>query len=136
MGAATLKAGADASVTVRLENRITSAITMIDEDAWTPIESNDALYDEGSRTWISRAEVAEIPFIAVASQKKTNHVPGRLVVRRIPHLNPSRKNGQGTLFDTWRSTRSSPPPPRLWPARWPRIRPIAVTRTSSRSTPT
>ena len=30
-------------------------------------------------------------------------MPGRLVVRRIPDLNPRRKAaGQGTLFDTWR----------------------------------
>ena len=35
-------------------------------------------------------------------QKKTHHVPGRLVVRRIPDLNPSGKDGQDTLFDTWR----------------------------------
>ena len=27
---------------------------------------------------------------------------GRLVVRRIPDLNPCRKDEQGTLFDTWR----------------------------------
>jgi hypothetical protein len=100
--AAALKAGADVSVTVRLDNRIKAAITTIGEDAWTPIEYTDALYDEGSRTWISRAEVAEIPFTAFAAQKKTNHVPGRLVVRRIPDLNPSGKDGQDTLFDTWR----------------------------------
>lgn len=29
-------------------------------------------------------------------------MPGRLVVRRIPHLNPGGKNGQDTLFVTWR----------------------------------
>ena len=29
-------------------------------------------------------------------------MPGRLVVRRIPDLNPGRKDGQETLFDTWR----------------------------------
>jgi hypothetical protein len=100
--AAALKAGADVSVTVRLDNRIKAAITTIAQDAWTPIEYTDALYDEGSRTWISRAEVTEIPFTAFAAQKKTNHVPGRLVVRRIPDLNPGSKDGQDTLFDTWR----------------------------------
>jgi hypothetical protein len=98
--AAALKAGADVSITVRLDNRIKAAITSIPDDAWTPIEYTDALYDEATRTWISRAEVAEIPFTAFAAQKKTNHLPGRLVVRRIPDLNPS--SGQDTLFDTWR----------------------------------
>jgi hypothetical protein len=100
--AAALRAGADVSITVRLDNRIKAAITTIDEDAWTPIEYTDALYDEATRTWISRAEVAELEFTAFAAQKKGNHVPGRLVVRRIPDLNPAGKDGQDALFDTWR----------------------------------
>ena len=100
--AAALKAGADVSITVRLDNRIKAAITTIAQDAWTPIEYTDAVFDELTKTWISRAEVTEIPFTAFAAQKKTNHVPGRLVVRRIPDLNPSGKDGQDTLFDTWR----------------------------------
>ncbi len=100
--AAALKAGADVSITVRLDNRIKAAIAAIPADAWTPIEYTDALYDDGTQTWISRAEVAEIPFVAFAAQTKTHHVPGRLVVRRIPDLNPGQKSGQDTLFDTWR----------------------------------
>jgi len=100
--AAALKAGADVSVTVRLDNRIKTAISSIPEDAWTPIEYTDAVYDEQASRWVSRAEVAEIPFTAFAPQKQTNHVPGRLVVRRIPDLNPAKTAGQETLFDTWR----------------------------------
>ncbi len=100
--AAALKAGADVSVTVRLDNRIKTAISSIPKDAWVPIEYTDAIYDEQTSRWISRAEVAEIPFTAFAAQKKTNHVPGRLVVRRIPDLNPAKTAGQETLFDTWR----------------------------------
>ena len=100
--AAAFKAGADVSVTVRLDNRIKSAITTIPDEAWTTIEYTDALYDEGTRTWISRAEVAEIPFTAFAPQRKSNHVQGRLVVRRIPDLNQGNTHGQDTLFDTWR----------------------------------
>jgi hypothetical protein len=69
---------------------------------WTSIEYTDAIYDEQTQTWVSRAEVAEIDFTAFAAQKKANHVPGRLVVRRIPDLNPGRRDGQETLFDTWR----------------------------------
>jgi len=50
-----------------------------------------------------RAEVAEIDFIAFASAKKSERVPGRLVVRRIPDFNAEKKKaaGQGTLFDVW-----------------------------------
>ncbi len=90
------------SVTVRLDNRVKATISTIPDDAWTPIEYTDAIYDEHAQTWISRAEVAEIAFTAFTAQKKVNHVPGRLVVRRIPDLNPEGKDGQDTLFDTWR----------------------------------
>ncbi|HET9254077.1 MAG TPA: transposase, partial [Pseudonocardiaceae bacterium] len=31
-----------------------------------------------------------------------DHVPGRLIVRRIPDLNPKANQGQNTLFDLWR----------------------------------
>jgi hypothetical protein len=100
--AAALKAGADVSVTVRLDKRIKAAIASIPEDAWTSIDYTDAVYDEQADQWVSRAEVAEIPFTAFAAQKKAHHVPGRLVVRRIPDLNPAKTAGQETLFDTWR----------------------------------
>ncbi|QSE80244.1 IS1380 family transposase [Rhodococcus koreensis] len=100
---AAIRAGADVSVTVRLTSTIKRAIASIDdESAWTPIEYTDALYDEDTDTWISRAEVAEIPFTAFASQKKAHQIPGRLVVRRIPDLRPPKDQGQGTLFDIWR----------------------------------
>ncbi|MFV9452588.1 IS1380 family transposase [Rhodococcus sp. NM-2] len=101
---AAIRAGADVSVTVRLTATIKQAIASIDvdESAWTPIEYTDAVYDEGADTWISRAEVAEIPFTAFTSQKKAHQIPGRLVVRRIPDLRPPKDQGQGTLFDIWR----------------------------------
>ena len=51
--------------------------------------------------WISSAEVAEVPFTAFTSKKKAHHIPGRLVVRRIPELNPKDVE-QPTLFDTHR----------------------------------
>jgi len=101
---AALKGGAAVSVTVRMDKRVKAAITTIDEDAWTTIEYTDAVFDEASQRWISRAEVAEIEFTAFAAQKKTDHVPGRLVVRRIPDFNAEKNKaaGQDTLFDTWR----------------------------------
>lgn len=97
-----VKAGADVSVTVRLDARVKQAIAAIGEHAWTTIEYPDAVFDETTGRWISRAEVAEIAFTAFASQPTAQQVPGRLVVRRIPDLNPHAEDGQNTLFDTWR----------------------------------
>ncbi|WP_248579429.1 IS1380 family transposase [Nocardioides sp. InS609-2] len=99
---AALRGGADISVTVRMDPKVKAAIATIGDDAWTTIEYTDAVFDEPTNTWVSRAEVAEIPFTAFTSKKKADQVTGRLVVRRIPDLNTSAKNGQETLFDTWR----------------------------------
>jgi hypothetical protein len=99
---AAVRAGAEVSVTVRLDKRVKAAIAAIDDDAWQTIEYTDAVYDETTGTWVSRAEVAEIAFTAFSSKKKAEQVPGRLIVRRIPDLNPKDKHGQATLFDTWR----------------------------------
>jgi len=99
---AAIRGGADVSVTVRLDPKVKKAITTIDQAVWTSIEYTDAVYDEQAGTWVSKAEVAEIPFTAFSSKKTAEQVPGRLVVRRIPDLNPRRRHGQDALFDTWR----------------------------------
>ena len=101
---AAVRAGADVSVTVRLDKRVKAAIAGIADDAWTTIEYKDAIFDEQAGRWISRAEVAEIPFTAFASRSNAERVPGRLVVRRIPDINPGKNqaSGQETLFDMWR----------------------------------
>jgi hypothetical protein len=103
---AAIRAGADVSVTVRLYKRVKATIATIPDHAWTTIEYTDAVFDEAIGRWVSRAEIAEVPFIAFTSRKKSDQVPGRLVVRRIPDLNPSPKDGQKTvqeaLFETWR----------------------------------
>ena len=99
-----LAGGAAVSVTVRMNTQIKAAIASITDDAWTTIEYTDAIFDEATGRWISRAEVAEIDFTAFAAQKKDEQVLGRLVVRRIPDFNAEthRAAGQDTLFDTWR----------------------------------
>jgi hypothetical protein len=97
-----IRGGADVSVTVRMDPQVKAAIAAIGEDVWTPIEYTDAVFDEQTKTWTSRAEVAEIEFTAFTSKKKAEQVTGRLVVRRIPDLNPKSNHGQETLFDTWR----------------------------------
>jgi hypothetical protein len=98
---AAIRGGAQVSVTVRLDPKVKTAITSIADDDWIPIEYPDALYDESTQRWISRAEVAEIAFTAFSSRKASEQIVGRLVVRRIPDLNRS-QDRQGTLFDTWR----------------------------------
>lgn len=87
------KAGADVSVTV--------AIATIPEDAWEMIEYTDSIRYEATGRLISKAEVAEVTFTAFRSRKKAERVEGRLVVRRIPDLNPNNVE-QPTLFDIYR----------------------------------
>jgi Transposase DDE domain group 1 len=99
---AAIKAGAAVSVTARMDKAVKKAITTIDDAAWEAIEYTDAIYDEESKTWISNAEVAEIVYTAFTSRKKSEHITGRLVVRRIPELNKRAADGQATLFDTHR----------------------------------
>ena len=99
---AALKAGADVSVTFRMDPAVRTAIQTIPDDAWTKIEYPNAVFDEQTGKLISTAEVAEVPFIAFAAQKKAHHTPGRLVVRRVPEANPNMAKGQGALFDVWR----------------------------------
>ena len=99
---AAIRAGADVSLTVRMNPQVKAAIAAIAEAAWTTIEYPDAVYDEATGGWVSRAEVAETPFTAFTSKKRTEQILGRLVVRRIPDLNPRATTGQNPLFDTWR----------------------------------
>ena len=98
---AALAGGAEVSVTVRMDPAVKRAIAGIPETAWTTIDYTDAVFDE-TNTWVSRAEVAETPFTAFSSRKKTEQITGRLVVRRVPELNQKASNGQPTLFETHR----------------------------------
>lgn len=99
---AAVRAGAQVSVTVRQDPSVRAAITVIPDDGWIPIEYTDAIFDEDTSRWISRAEVAEVPFVAFTSKKAAERVPARLVVRRIPELNPKAPCRQPTLFQSWR----------------------------------
>ena len=96
-------AGAEVSITVRMDKKVKAAIGTISDGAWTGIEYPEAIYDEETRAWISKAEVAEVPFTAFTSKKKSLHAAGRLVVRRIPELNETKRTaGQDPLFDLYR----------------------------------
>src|SRR5450759_729386 len=96
------KAGAQVSVTVRMNPVVKRAIAAISADAWMTIKYPHGIYDEEARVWISEAQVAEIPFTAFSSRKPAEQVPGRLVVRRIPDVNTRAKTGQAPLFEIWR----------------------------------
>lgn len=98
---AALVGGAAVSVTVRMDKTVKKAIAAIDQGAWTTLEYIDAIFDETTGRWISRAEVAEVPYTAFAAQKNSDRVSGRLVVRRIPDFNADkhRAASQDTLFD-------------------------------------
>jgi hypothetical protein len=100
--AAAHRAGAKVSITARMDPAVKRAIAAIGDDAWTTIEYTDAIRDEATGKWISAAEVAEIPFTAFSSRRLSERIQGRLVVRRIPELNPFEGTGQATLFDTHR----------------------------------
>ena len=101
---AALAGGAAVSVTVRMDKAVKKAIATIPDHARTTIEYTDAVFDETTGRWISRAEVAELGFTAFGAQKKSEQVPGRLVVRRIPEFNAEahKAAGQDSLFDVRR----------------------------------
>ena len=92
------------SVTARMTPSVTAAITSIHPDAWEAIEYPNAVYDEDEQRWVSDAEVAEVPFVAFTGRRKAEHVPCRLVVRRVKRLQPLASDGseQGELFATYR----------------------------------
>ncbi|GAA4757351.1 hypothetical protein GCM10023328_46580 [Modestobacter marinus] len=100
---AVLTAGGWFSVTARMDPKVRAAIAGIAENGWTPIRYRQAVFDEQARQWISEAEVAEIDFVAFTGRRKADHVPCRLVVRRVARLNPaSVPAGQEELFTAWR----------------------------------
>jgi len=78
------------SVTVRSSPAITSAISGIGEDDWTPITYPNAVWDDAEQRLISDAEIAEIGYTAFTSRRKADHIDGRLIVRRVKRLNPSK----------------------------------------------
>ncbi len=62
--AAALRAGAQVSVTVRLDPKVKATLAAIPQESWTAIEYTDAVFDEAAGRWVPRAEVAEIAFTA------------------------------------------------------------------------
>jgi hypothetical protein len=96
------RAGADVSVTVRMNKDVKAAISAIPDDGWTTIKYPRAVWDPDTGQLVSEAEVAEVPYTAFKSKPRRDRAEGRLVVRRVPEANPAAKDGQGTLFEVWR----------------------------------
>ncbi len=108
---AAIAAGADVSVTVRLNPRILDAIGQIPEQAWQPVTYTNPVPDPDTGELIHRAQVAEIDFVAFTAASSKNKprrdrhpaaedLHGRLVVRRVPPL--ASIDGDQALFTTWR----------------------------------
>jgi DDE family transposase len=101
--AAARRAGARFSITARLTPAVTSAITTIGEDAWTPIHYPNAIWDDDEQRLVSDAEVAEIGFTAFTGRRKAEHITARLIVRRVRRLNPKTvAAGQSEMFAVYR----------------------------------
>jgi hypothetical protein len=92
------------SVTARMTKTVTAAITSIADGAWTPIKYPKAIWDQAEQRWVSDAQVAEVPFVAFTGRRKAQHVPCRLVVRRVKRIQALASDGseQGELFTTYR----------------------------------
>ncbi len=79
------------SITARTNPAVNRAISGIDEQAWTPIQYPNAVWDDDEQRLISDAEIAEVPFTAFTSRRKGEQITGRLLVRRVKRLNPTAK---------------------------------------------
>jgi len=101
-----IKAGADVSVTVRMDPAVKTAIASIPDDAWEMIEYTDSIRDEATGQLISKAEVTRTRWSSRHCSTPTG------------------------------ITRSSPRPTRRRWAPSPQTRPTGHTRSSNRSTPT
>jgi len=101
--AAARRGGAMFSITARMNPAVRRAIASIQESAWVAIRYPNAIWDQEQQRLISDAQVAEVPFTAFTSRRKSEQVTGRLIVRRVVRLNPaSVPAGQDELFTTYR----------------------------------
>jgi hypothetical protein len=90
-----LRAGAQFSLVMTRNPAIDRALAAIEEAAWTPVCYPGAVRDPDTGTWISDAEVAEIPYTAFASTP--DRITARLVVRRVKDA-----RFPDALFPVWR----------------------------------
>jgi hypothetical protein len=97
-----IRHGAHFSVTAPVNSSVRAAIAAIPEDAWTPIQYPQAIWDDQLECWVSDAEVAETGYTAFTSKKKSEQVTARLIVRRVRARNEKEAQGQGEFFPAYR----------------------------------
>jgi hypothetical protein len=98
--AACRRHGAHFSIATGMNPSIRTAITTIDQDAWTEITYPHAIEDPDTGELISIAQIAEVPYTAFASDKK-HATTARLIVRRVRDL-ATLDQGQDELFPVYR----------------------------------
>ena len=86
------------SITARMLSPVRKAIEAIDADAWTTIKYTNAIWDSDAQAWISDAEVSEVPFTAFTSLAKRKQATARLIVRRVPDMNPAHQSALFTVY--------------------------------------
>ncbi len=106
--AAARRAGARFSVTARASPTVRRAIESIDETAWQPIHYPHAVWDEQAQRLVSDAEIAEVAFTAFTGRRKAEHIPGRLLVRRVRRLNTGASKASRTRSSKGASAATSP----------------------------
>jgi hypothetical protein len=88
-------AGVQFSLVLTKNTAVQKAIDAIPEEGWTPVRYPGAIQDPDTGLWISDAEVAEIPYTALASTKDA--ITARLIVRRVKDA-----RHRDALFPVWR----------------------------------
>jgi hypothetical protein len=88
------------SITIRVDKKVRRTIQAIPADAWVEIEYPRPIWDDEQQRFVSRAQIAEISYIAFEGTR--DEVTARLIVRRIPDLDKTTVDGQGELFTVWR----------------------------------
>src|SRR3954468_19822152 len=73
---AVLKAGAEVSITVRMDAAVKRAIAGLAEDGWTTIKYPDAIYDETTGSWISRPRSPRFPSPPSSHTRRPTGFPG------------------------------------------------------------
>ena len=88
------------SITARMNPAVNRAIGSIADDAWAPIQYPNSVWDDDEQRLISDAEIAEAPFTAFTSRRKSQQSTGRLLVRRVKRLNPTGTSQADTTMTT------------------------------------
>jgi len=128
---AAVRAGAQVSVTVRLNAKVKAAISAIPEDAWQAIDYTDAVFDQNTSAGSQPRRSPRFRSPRSPHRRRSTRSPGASSCAGSPTSTST--PGRRACSRPGASTRSSPPAP--WTP-WPLTRSTAVTRLSNKFTPT